>query len=212
MLMKALDLLRTLGWGIVDFIYSLIDSLFDILKEINALDIVNSVSNESMFTKFYTGLMAIAVTVLGLFAIWSFVKKIMDPDEGLSTGQIVKEIIKCGMLVIMSTFLFVQSSTFSIKLSGYTANIFTTDNGSIGDNMLVQYVSYKEAYYISFCSKILNNISKKQSTSHETLVDTINRLYDYGNKKPRRKICGQVFLQPLFFRRGNGEQRPAPPQ
>ena len=44
MLMKALDLLRTLGWGIVDFIYSLIDSLFDILKEINALDIVNSVS------------------------------------------------------------------------------------------------------------------------------------------------------------------------
>lgn len=75
MLMKALDLLRTLGWGIVDFIYSLIDSLFDILKEINALDIVNSVSNESMFTKFYTGLMAIAVTVLGLFAIWSFVKK-----------------------------------------------------------------------------------------------------------------------------------------
>ena len=122
MLMKALDLLRTLGWGIVDFIYSLIDSLFDILKEINALDIVNSVSNESMFTKFYTGLMAIAVTVLGLFAIWSFVKKIMDPDEGLSTGQIVKEIIKCGMLVIMSTFLFVQSSTFSIKLSKYIYN------------------------------------------------------------------------------------------
>ena len=30
MLNKALDLLRTLGWYIVDFIYSLIDSLFDV--------------------------------------------------------------------------------------------------------------------------------------------------------------------------------------
>ena len=65
MLNKALDLLRTLGWSIVNFIYSLIDSLFDILKEINALDIVNSVSGESMFQKLNTGILTIAVTVLG---------------------------------------------------------------------------------------------------------------------------------------------------
>ena len=32
MLLKALDLLRTLGWKLVYFIYNLIDSLFDILK------------------------------------------------------------------------------------------------------------------------------------------------------------------------------------
>ena len=32
MLLKALDLLRTLGWSLVHFIFSLIDSLFDILK------------------------------------------------------------------------------------------------------------------------------------------------------------------------------------
>ena len=86
MLLKALDLLRTLGWGIINFIYSLIDSLFDILKEINALDIVNSMSDETMFRNFYTGIMAIAITVLGLFAVWNFVKKIMDPDEGLAAG------------------------------------------------------------------------------------------------------------------------------
>lgn len=115
MLMKALDLLRTLGWSVVNFIYSLIDSLFDILKEINALDIVNSVSDESMFTKFHTAILAIAVTVLGLFAIWTFVKKIIDPDEGLSTEQIIKEVIKCGLLVIMSTFLFVQTLICQLK-------------------------------------------------------------------------------------------------
>ena len=49
MLMKALDLLRILGWSLVNFIFSLIDSLFNILKEINAFDIVNSISNENIF-------------------------------------------------------------------------------------------------------------------------------------------------------------------
>ena len=81
MLNKALDLLRTIGWGVINFIYSLIDGLFDILKEINALDIVNSVSTESMFKNLYTGIMAIAVTILGLFAVWNFVKKILDTEN-----------------------------------------------------------------------------------------------------------------------------------
>ena len=40
MLLKALDLLRTLGWGVIHFIYDLIDSLFDILKGLNAFDII----------------------------------------------------------------------------------------------------------------------------------------------------------------------------
>ena len=31
MLLKALDFLRTLGWGVIDFIYGLIDTLFEML-------------------------------------------------------------------------------------------------------------------------------------------------------------------------------------
>lgn len=212
MLMKALDLLRTLGWGIVDFIYSLIDSLFDILKEINALDIVNSVSNESMFTKFYTGVMAIAVTVLGLFAIWSFVKKIIDPDEGLSMEQIVKEIIKCGLLVIMSTFLFVQSSNFSIKLSGYTSTIFTSNNVSIGDNMLTQYVSYTEAYKVSgdfknedYAKAIQNDTFTKKKMYKDKFVTDAHFIlpdekeYKYKINWIMAIIVGGFFLYALFF-------------
>ena len=38
--MKALDLLRTLGWALIHFIFQLIDSLFDILKGLNAYDII----------------------------------------------------------------------------------------------------------------------------------------------------------------------------
>ena len=64
MLLKALDLLRTLGWSLVHFIFSLIDSLFDILKGLNAFDIINSVSGDNNFSKFQTGVIAIAVTLL----------------------------------------------------------------------------------------------------------------------------------------------------
>ena len=47
--LMALDLLRILGWGLVNFIYSIIDTLFEILKSLNAFDIISSVSNNNTF-------------------------------------------------------------------------------------------------------------------------------------------------------------------
>ncbi len=212
MLMKALDLLRTLGWSVVNFIYSLIDSLFNILKEINAFDIVNSISNESMFTKLYTGIMAIAVTVLGLFAVWNFVKKIMDPDDGLNSGQIVKEIIKCGALVLMSTFLFVQSSNLAINLSGYTSSIFSSNNVSIGDNMLTQYISYTDAYKVSdeFAKENIGSYIKNDNftnkkmyndkfVTNERWILADEQEYKYSINWIMSIIVGGFFLYALFF-------------
>ena len=212
MLNKALDLLRTLGWSIVNFIYSLIDSLFDILKEINALDIVNSVSGESMFQKLHTGILAIAVTVLGLFAIWNFVKKVMEPDEGLSFEQIIKEIIKCGILVLMSTFLFVQCSNLSIALSGYTSTAFTTNNMSIADNMLTQYISYTDSYKSSDefekedISKYIENdkfTNKKmyndKFVTDENWIMPDEEEYKYSINWIMSIIVGGFFLYALFF-------------
>ena len=212
MLMKALDLLRTLGWSVVNFVYSLIDSLFDILKEINALDIVNSVSDESMFTKFHTAILAIAVTVLGLFAIWTFVKKIIDPDEGLSTEQIIKEIIKCGLLVIMSTFLFVQTSNLSIKMSGYTSTIFTSNNMTLGDNMLTQYITYTDSYKVSddFKSEDISQYIKNDNFTNKKMYNdkfvTNSRWilpdekeYKYSINWIMSIIVGGFFLYALFF-------------
>ena len=69
MLLKALDLLRTLGWKLISFIFSLIDSLFDILKGLNAYDIVDSVSGNGNFVKFQHGVIAIAITLLGYLVI-----------------------------------------------------------------------------------------------------------------------------------------------
>ena len=32
-MLSALDLLRRLGWAVIDFIYKLVDTLFNIMKE-----------------------------------------------------------------------------------------------------------------------------------------------------------------------------------
>lgn len=112
MLLKALDLLRTLGWALIHFIFQLIDSLFDILKGLNAYDIIDSVAGDNTFVTFHKGILVIALTLLGLFAITRFVKKIIEPDEGLTSSGIVKEIVTCGVMVILSTFLFVEADMY----------------------------------------------------------------------------------------------------
>ena len=149
MLMKALDLLRTLGWAVIDFIFGLIDSLFDILKEMNAFDIIDSIAENSVFQNFHKGVIAVALTLLGLFIIWRFVVKVLEPEEGLSIQQIVMESIKCTLLVILSTFLFAQVSTFSIQLSGWTAGIFDNTGTKLSDSMLELYVDYSDSYVVS---------------------------------------------------------------
>ena len=212
MLMKALDLLRILGWSLVNFIFSLIDSLFNILKEINAFDIVNSISNENIFGNLYSGIMSIALAVLGLFSIWNFAKKLIEPDEGLSTSQIVKEIIKCTLFVLMSTFLFIQSSNLSINLSGYTASIFSSNDISIGDSMLNQYVTHSEAYKVSEGFKnenIEKYIKNDKFTNKKMYNDKFvtdekwilkdEQEYKYSINWIMAIIVGGFFLYDLFF-------------
>lgn len=211
-MLSALDLLRRLGWAIVNFIYNLIDTLFNILKELNLYDIVDSVSENTIFSNFHTGIIAIAVTLLGLFVIWRFVMKILDPDEGLSTGQIVKEIFKCSILVIMSVFLFAQANSFSIKLSGYTSSLFSTNNTTISDSMLSMYVNHTEGYKASdefknedIESNLKNdNFTKKRmyndkyvTSSRWILPD--EKDYKYDINWLMAIIVGGFFLYALFF-------------
>ena len=212
MLLKALDLLRTLGWGIIHFIYSLIDSLFDILKGLNAFDIINSVSGNNNFITFQKSIIAIAVTLLGLFAITRFAKKIIDPDESLSSEGIVKEIIKCGILIIMSTFLFVQASTFSIKLAGFTSNIFSSGGTTLSASMETMFIDYSDGYKDSDEFKgedIAKNIKNgnfdgkkmyndKYVTSSRWILPD-EKDYKYSINWIMAIIVGGFFLYSLFF-------------
>ena len=212
MLLKALDLLRTLGWGIIHFIYSLIDSLFDILKGLNAFDIINSVSGDNNFITFQKSIIAIAVTLLGLFAITRFAKKIIDPDESMSSEGIVKEIIKCGILIIMSTFLFVQASTFSIKLAGFTSNIFSSGGTTLSASMETMFIDYSDGYKDSDEFKgedIAKNIKNgnfdgkkmyndKYVTSSRWILPD-EKDYKYSINWIMAIIVGGFFLYSLFF-------------
>ena len=147
MMTKVFDLLRSLGWYLVSFIYDLIDGLLQIIKELNAFDIINSLSNNQTFINFYNGAMAIAVTLFALFIVWRFVNKLLDPDEETTFKMIIMEAVKRGTLIMLSTFLFVQVSNFSITLSNYTGNIFeTTSNSKMSDSMLTMFISYRDGY------------------------------------------------------------------
>ena len=212
MLLKALDFLRTLGWSVVDFIYSIIDSLFDILKSLNTYDIIDNISENTIFSNFHTGILAIAITLLGLFALWRFIMKILEPDEGLSSGQIVKEIAKCGVLIIMSTFLFAEASTFSIKLAGYTGNIFSSNNITISDSMLTMFVDYTDGYkesdefkkedYASYIKNDSFTNAKKYNDKYVTSSRWIlpdEQDYKYSINWILAIIVGGFFLYSLFF-------------
>ena len=212
MLLKALDLLRTLGWALIHFIFQLIDSLFDILKGLNAYDIIDSVAGDNTFITFHKGILVIAMTLLGLFAVTRFVKKIIEPDEGLTTGGIVKEIMICGALVILSTFLFVQSSNFTLQLAGYTSNIFSDNSITLSNEMLTMFIDYSDGYKASdeFAKEnISNNIKNgyfngkkmyndKYITSSKWILPD-EKDYKYSINWILAVIVGGFFLYSLFF-------------
>lgn len=211
-MLNALDLLRRLGWAVIDFIYNLIDTLFNILKELNLYDIVSSVSDNTIFKNFHSGIIAIAITLLALFVAWRFVMKILEPDEGLSIQQIVIEIIKCSVLVIMSVFLFSQANTLSMKLSGYTSNIFTSNDVSISNSMLTMYVNHSDGYKTSneFESEDIEaNIKNEMFTKKRMFNDkyVTNSKWVLPNEKDYKYninwlmaiIIGGFFLYALFF-------------
>lgn len=211
-MLSALDLLRRLGWAVIDFIYNLIDTLFNIIKELNLYDIVDSVSNNTIFSNFHSGIIAIAITLLALFIVWKFVMKILEPDDGLSTHQIVMEIVKCGVLVIMSVFLFSQANSFSMKLSGYTSSVFTNNGITLSDSMLGMYITHSDGYKNSDEFKnenIVDNLKNDNFTKKRMFNDKYvtskkwilpdEKDYKYSINWLMAIIVGGFFLYALFF-------------
>lgn len=214
MMTKVFDLLRSLGWYIISFIYNLIDTLLEIIKKLNAFDIINSLSNNQAFKNFYTGVMAIAITLFALFIIWKFVNKLLDPDEENTFKNIMMEIIKCGALIMMSTFLFVQVSNFSITLANYTGNIFeSSTNTSMADTMTTMYISYRDSYKNSDKfneSKSIEELVKEGKFDSDELylekyvtksrvILSDEKDYKYDINWIMAIICGGFFLYSLFF-------------
>ena len=98
---------------------------------------------------------------------------------GRNAGSIIIYI-----LVLLSTFLFAQASTFSIKLAGYTGSIFTTNNVTLGDSMLSLYVEHSDGYKESDEFKnenILNNIKSDNFTKGSHILICGGEIFDKPN-------------------------------
>ena len=214
MMIKVFDLLRSLGWYLISFIYNLIDGLFEIIKKLNTIDIINSLSSNQAFKSFYTGVMAISLTLFALFIVWKFINKLLDPDDENSFKNIIVETIKCGLLIMLSTFLFVQVSNFSIVLSNYTSNIFKNSvNTKMSSSILEMYVSYNDNYKNSdkfnensSIEELIQNGSFDKEEKYIEKYVTKSRLilsdekdYKYDINWFMAIISGGFFLYSLFF-------------
>lgn len=208
MTLKALDLLRTLGWGLIDFIFSLIDSLFEIIKEMNSFNIIDSLAEIPIFKNLHSSIITISITLFGLFVVWIFVKKIMEPEEHMSFSQTLKEIFKCGLFIILSTMLFSQVANFSISLSGFTANIFKENNTELSDDMLSLYVDYTDEYsksndslvnYENLKKDISNGTFTKDKMYNNKFALLTEKDYVYKINWIMAVIIGGFFLYSLFF-------------
>ena len=208
---NAIDFVRSAGWWLINSIYSLIDTILEILREINVYNIIDSVAENSIFSNLHGGVMAIAVTLLGLFSVWRFVIKIIDPDSDINTRQIVTEVVKCSALVLMSVFLFTQSNEISVKLSGYTGAIFESNDTKLSTEMLNMYIKQSDGYKDSDEYKQVN-IKQKIKDNSFTEDEMYNEKYVTKKKigKDEREyvydinwllliLVGMFFLYSLSF-------------
>jgi len=214
MMTKVFDFFKSILWYIVHFIYDLINNLLTIIKKINSFNIIESLSNNQVFRNLYTGIIAISITLLALFVIWKFVMKILDPDDEITFKMIVNDSIKCILLVLLSTFLFTQTSDFSIKLANYVGNIFESSSKiSMSDSMLSMFISYNSDYKKSdkfdedksieelVGNGSFNNDEKylEKYVTKSKLILSDDKDYKYEINWILAILIGGFFLYALFF-------------
>lgn len=177
----VLDILRSIGMGLVNIIYNTIDVLYNVAHKINSLNFIQILENveNSPFTKIFNSFFVLAFAILFLFAVWKITFRIFDADENQeqSLFSLIKEIFKCGFLIFLVSLIFNQGITLGIYFSNAIYNNFTTSNSTIGDNMKTAYLTVNEnCYYNS-----LNQANEKSAskTDKENVDDLKEQLSGY---------------------------------
>ena len=147
----VLDILRSIGMGLVNIIFDTIDVLYNVAHKINSLNFIQMLENieNSPFTKIFNAFFILAFAVLFLFSVWKITFRIFDADENQDQTlfSLIKEIAKCGFLIFLVSLIFNQGISLGIGLSNAIYNNFTTDNSTIGDNMKSSYLTVNENCY-----------------------------------------------------------------
>ena len=214
MVLKVYDFFKSILWYIVNFIYNLMDNLLTIIKELNSFDIIGSLSNNDTFRNLYSGMITIALTLFALFIIWKIIIKIIEPDSEIQMKTIFIDSLKCGFLILLSTFMFVQVSNFSIKLASFTSNVFESNtSASMSDNMLSMFINYKADYKNSeefeetktitemISDNSFNNDEKylEKYITENKLIFSDDKDYKYEINWIMAMLIGGFFLYSLFF-------------
>lgn len=148
--LSTLDILRGLGLGIIDLIFSTIDTLYDVAHKINGINFIKMLENidNSPFTKIFNAFFILSFFVLLLFSIWKISFRILDADtEEQPLFEMVKEIVKCGFLIFSVYLIFNTSIDLSINLSNAVYNTFNPSSITIGDKMKTAYMNINESCY-----------------------------------------------------------------
>lgn len=174
----VLDILRSIGIGIINIIYSTIDVLYDVAYKINSIDFIELLKNieNSPFTKIFNSFIIIAFALLFLFSIWKLTFRIFDADEQEQPlSVLIKEICKCGVLVFLVSLIFTESIGIGINLSNAIYNSFTTSKSSIGDTMKTSFLTINEScYYNSGNEKYHKDMDKVDNENVKKLKDQLS--------------------------------------
>lgn len=147
----VLDLLRNIGMGIINTIYSTIDTLYEVGNTINSLNIIQMLQDleNSPFTKIFNAFFILSFVVLFLFAVWKITFRIFDADsEEQPLFILIKEIVKCGFLIFSISLIFNTTIDVGKDLSSAIYNNFNTKSSSIGAKMESAYLNVNDKCYV----------------------------------------------------------------
>lgn len=171
----VLDILRGIGIGIVNTIFSTIDTLYNVAQKINSLNFIKMLENieNSPFTKIFNAFFILSFIVLLLFSVWKISFRVLDADNNEQPlFEMVKEIIKCGFLIFSIYLIFNTSINLGINLSNSIYNSFNTEKSTIGDKMKSAYLTINESCYM---------IKGGEDTDKENVKDIKEYLEGYAN-------------------------------
>ena len=146
----VLDIFRGLGMAVVNLIYSTIDILYDVAQKVNSLNFIEMLQNleNSPFTKIFNAFFILSFVILMFFSIWKITFKIFDAENNEQPlFEIVKEIVKCGVLIFSIYLIFSTSINIGINLSNAIYGNFTEDKATIGDKMKTAYLTANDACF-----------------------------------------------------------------
>ena len=171
----VLDILRGIGIGIVNIIFSTIDTLYNVAQKINSLNFIKMLENieNSPFTKIFNAFFILSFIVLLLFSVWKISFRVLDADNNEQPlFEMVKEIIKCGFLIFSIYLIFNTSINLGINLSNSIYNSFNTEKSTIGDKMKSAYLTINESCYM---------IKGGEDTDKENVKDIKEYLEGYAS-------------------------------